>query len=260
MLRFAANLSLMFGEVPLPERFGAARAAGFGAVEIQFPYAETATTLAVSARAAAVDVVLINAPVAADAPFGLACQDHRRAEFRDGLARAAEYACALGVPRINVLAGQSQGRALDDCRRRLVVALLEAADRLERLGIEVLLEMLNPGEAPDYVVPDLEAAETVLDACDGRVGLQFDIYHVARIGLDPFSALQRSLGRVRHVQFADAPGRHEPGTGTLTFEPIWERLRAAGYTGWISAEYRPSRATVETLAWLHEWRCFTAPR
>ena len=260
MLRFAANISLMFCEVPLLQRFAAARAAGFEAVEMQFPYAESAATLSAAARAAAVDVVLINAPVAMDTPFGLASHEDRSADFRSSLERVVEYASELGARRVNVLAGQSQARALDACRGRLVGALLSAADRLEPLGIEVLLELINPGDVPGYVVSDLESAHAVLDACGGRVGLQFDIYHFARTGLDPLGALRATLPRVRHVQFADAPGRHEPGTGELALEPIWEHLQTAGYPGWVSAEYRPSRATVETLSWMSDWQRFTALR
>jgi hydroxypyruvate isomerase len=257
---FAANLSLLFREVPLLERFAAARAAGFGTVELQFPYAEPLRDLVAASREAGLGVALINAPVPPDAPYGLACLAERAAEFRDGLERAVEYATALGAGRINVLAGQGGDRATGDCRRRLVAALLEAVERVAPSGIEVLLEFLNPADVPGYAVPDLEAVEQVLDACGTRVGLQFDVYHVARAGLDPATALAAVLPRVRHVQFADTPGRHEPGTGVLEFEPIWELLRSAGYGGHVAAEYRPSRTTVETLGWLHDWQRFTAPR
>jgi hydroxypyruvate isomerase len=100
----------------------------------------------------------------------------------------------------------------------------------------------------------------VLRACGGRVGFQFDIYHVARMGHDPHERLAALLPQVRHVQFADAPGRHEPGTGALSFEPIWELLEDAAYAGHVSAEYRPQRTTSESLGWLERWRRFTVPR
>jgi hydroxypyruvate isomerase len=230
-------------------------------VEIQFPYDEEAARLAAAAQAAGVSVVLINAPVARDQPFGLACRADRHDEFRAGLTRVVEFATALGVRRVNVLAGQIGGRDVDECRACLVKQLTWAADQLAPLGIDVLLEALNPVDAPGYAVGDLATAESVLRACAGRVGFQFDVYHVARMGHDPRNKLAAMLPLVRHVQFADAPGRHEPGTGDLQFEPLWELLQdAAAYSGYASAEYRPRQSTAASLAWLDVWQHFTAPR
>jgi hydroxypyruvate isomerase len=260
MLEFGANLSLMFGEVPLIERFAAARSAGFRAVEIQFPYGHDPDALAAAARTAGVEVVLINAPAARDLPFGLACCADRADEFRAGLDAAERYAVALGVRKVNVLAGQTAGRSLVECFSCLREQLAWAADRLAPRGIEVLLEALNAFDAPDYAVSNLATAESVLRACDGRVGFQFDIYHVARMGDDPLERLRALLPLVRHVQFADVPGRHEPGTGTLRFEPLWELLQDAAYAGVVCAEYRPRRSTTDSLGWLESWRRFRAPR
>jgi hydroxypyruvate isomerase len=260
MFEFGTNLSLMFGEVPLVERFAVARSAGFRAVEIQFPYDHDPGLLAATARQAGVEVVLINAPVAPDQPFGLACRPDRVEEFREGFDDVERYAAALGVRKINVLAGQTDGLSLTECRSCLLGQLAWAADRLAARGIEVLLEALNPFDVPRYAVSDLVTAESVLRACSGRVGFQFDIYHVARMGHDPHERLAAMLPLVRHVQFADAPGRHEPGTGALRFEPLWELLRESAYEGCVSAEYRPQRSTLESLGWLEAWRRFITLR
>jgi hydroxypyruvate isomerase len=260
MFEFGANLSLMFGEVPLVERFAAARSAGFRAVEIQFPYDHDPDALAATASRAGVDVVLINAPVAPDHPFGLACRTDRIDEFRAGFEHVERYAGALGARKINVLAGQTDGLSLTECHTCLLGQLAWAADRLAARGIEVLLEALNPFDVPRYAVGDLTTAESVLRACSGRVGFQFDVYHVARMGHDPRERLDAMLPLVRHVQFADAPGRHEPGTGALRFEPLWELLRDSAHEGCVSAEYRPQRSTLESLGWLESWRRFTTRR
>jgi hydroxypyruvate isomerase len=254
MFEFAANLSLMFCERPLLERFAAARAAGFDTVELQFPYTEDAARLAQAARDAQVDIVLINAPVTEQFPFGIGCLPDLGSEFRSTLGGLVDYARALGVKHVNVLAGQAGGRSATECRATLIANLLLAAERLEPLGVGVLLEPINAHDVPDYFVSDFVRGREIVDACGGRVGLQFDLYHAARMGLDPRAELARSLAMVRHVQFADAPGRHEPGTGALRFEPVWALLRKASYDGCVSAEYRPSTRTEDTVGWLNRWR------
>jgi len=250
--RFAANLSLLFTERPMLERFAAARTAGFGAVEIQFPYEHDPRQLAAAAFDANVEVVLINAPVIESHRFGLACVPELRDAFRSGLDRLAEYAQALGVCRVNLLAGQA---GVDDSTARvtLVDHLLLAAERLDGIA-RVLLEPINALDVPNYLVDGFELAREVIADCEDRVGLQFDVYHAARMGLDPLSELATNLALVGHVQFADAPGRHEPGTGRIEFEPLWTLLDDAGYSGFVSAEYHPSGDTRSSLGWLERWR------
>jgi hydroxypyruvate isomerase len=257
---FAANVSLLFRERPLLERFDAARAAGFTAVELQFPYAVHARELSAAARSAGVDVVLINAPVTQEHRLGIAGRHDLRAQFMSHLDRAVEYAQALGVRYVNVLAGEAGDRPHAECRDVLVESLLFAADRLAVVGADVLLEPLNRHDMPGYLVDDFSLGSSIIDACAGRVGLQFDVYHSARMGLEPLAALTAALSRVRHVQFADAPGRHEPGTGRLRFEPLWELLREARYTGHVAAEYHPADDTRSSLGWLECWRDPTARR
>ncbi|MGH8149049.1 MAG: hydroxypyruvate isomerase family protein [Steroidobacteraceae bacterium] len=253
MLKFSANLSLMFPERPLLERFAAAREAGFEAVEVQVPYEFPAAALARAANDAGVRVVLINAPMGPDrtAP-GMACRPEHRAIFRAELERAADYARALATPSINVLAGRAAPHEQEACLELLEDHLSLAAEVFAAAAAHALLETVNPLDVPGYCVPSFDLATRVLAGCDPRVGLQFDVYHAARLGLDPSSAFDAVRPRVEHVQFADCPGRHEPGTGTLPFDRIFSAIDASGYDGWVGAEYHPSSSrTADTLGWLH---------
>lgn len=251
MFDFAANVSLLFREVPLLERFAAARAAGFTAVELQSPYAEKPDDLAHAAHDSGTNVVLMNVPTTSVRPLGIACRPELSALFRSQLGMAAEYAQALAVRHVNVLAGQVDSPAqMSQCRDALIDNLHFASDVLGRIAVGVLIEPLNPRDAPGYFANSFSLARSIVDSCAGRVGLQFEVYHAARMGLDPTCALTDALPAVRHLQFADSPGRHEPGTGTVRFEPIWRLLRDSSYPGFVGAEYVPS----SSLHWLSEWR------
>lgn len=255
MLRFAANISTLFREWRFLDRFQAAHEAGFEAVEMQFPYDEKPGDLARVMEKAGVTVVLINVPVVEGHRFGLAGLAPMRGEFRKALARAAEYADALGARHVNVLAGcpplhTERAASL----AALVENLLEAHERLEPQGTGVLLEAINTHDVPGYLVGDFATASSIVARCEGRVGLQFDIYHARRMGLDPASALRPLLSAVRHVQFADAPGRQEPGSGDIDFDAAWKLLQDQKYRGWIGAEYTPRAGTRPGLDWLREWR------
>ncbi len=254
MVGLSANISVLFRELPLLERFAAARAAGFLTVEIQDPYGHPAAALTSAALAADVQVILINAPLGEDPrTFGTGCLPDRAALFRAELERAADYAHALGTGMVNVLAGRSAPADRSGALRRLTDNLALAAQILGQVNARPLLEVINPVNAPDYCVSDFESAATVLDAGDARVGLQFDVYHAAMLGLDPAQAFTRQLPRIRHVQFADNPQRHEPGTGNLDFAGIFRTIRASGYHGWVGAEYHPSGATTAGLGWMREY-------
>jgi hydroxypyruvate isomerase len=249
MLRFSANVSVLFGERALPERFAAARAAGFIAVEIQNPYAFAPAALASAARAAGVQVVLINAPMGPEGAAGIACRPEYRAQFAGEIARACEYAQALAVPSVNVLAGRAADAEHATCVALLSEQLSVACASLAQVGARALLEPINPLDVPGYCVPSFTLARTILERV-APLGLQFDIYHAARMGLDPLRAFEELLPRIAHVQFADCPGRHEPGTGDLPFASVFAGIRASAYTGWVGAEYRPTQATERTLEWL----------
>jgi hydroxypyruvate isomerase len=252
MLKFSANLSVLFRELPLLERFAAARKAGFRASEIQVPYEFPASELARAAREADLPVVLINAPMGPDKAPGMACRSEQRALFPAALERAAEYAQALNTPNINVLAGRAAPHEHAACVQLLTEHLSRAAELFEQVHARALLETVNPLDVPGYCVPSFELAMQVLTACDPRVGLQFDVYHAARLGLEPEATFLALEPRVAHVQFADCPGRHEPGTGALPFERIFSAIERSGYAGWVGAEYHPSSGrTADTLGWLH---------
>lgn len=253
-MKIAANISLLFGELPLLARFAAARDAGFDGVEIQYPYDESPGALARSARDAAMPVLLMNAPIIPGAhPAGFAARPELRGEFQAQLPMVCEYANALDVRFVHVLAGRCAAAAeRERCQDTYVENLLAAATALA--GRQVLIEALNPVDVPNYLIDSCSAAQAILARCAGHAGLQFDVYHVARMGLDPCVEFARLLRVIRHIQFADAPGRHEPGSGKIAFEPFLETLRAARYAGWLSAEYVPSAATAAGLRWLQRWR------
>ena len=254
MLGLSANISLLFREMPLLERFAAARAAGFPTVEIQNPYEHSALALTRAAHAADVAVALINAPLGEDArTFGTGSLPGRSAQFRAELERAAEYAQALGAPLVNVLAGRTAPAEQPAALQRLTDNLALAAELLSAAAARPLLEVINPISAPGYCVTDFESAIRILEAGDARVGLQFDVFHAAMLGLDPAAEFTRHLAHIRHVQFADSPGRHEPGTGGLDFGRIFRTIRASNYGGWVGAEYHPTAATGAGLGWMREF-------
>jgi hydroxypyruvate isomerase len=255
MAKIAANISMLFREVATLDRFQAARAAGFDGVEMQFPYAESPNELARAAQAAGMPIVLINAPVSRQYPLGLAGRPEMRDSFRSQLTQISEYAEALDVRFVHVLAGPIYSiDERESCCRTYAENLLLAAEALAPRGVGVLVEALNAHDVPNYLIGTLADAESLLDRCRQRVAFQFDLYHVARMGLDPVVELKRCMPFVRHVQFADAPGRHEPGTGSVEFDSALEVLNAGGYDGWLAAEYIPLAATSAGMGWLGSWR------
>jgi hydroxypyruvate isomerase len=252
----AANISMLFRELPLLERFAAARDAGFDGVELQFPYAETAHSLASAAREAGTSVVLVNAPVLTESySFGTAARPEMRDMFRRQLPQVLEYAQALGVTWVHILAGrQIATDERERCWDVYVENLLAAADVLGTAGIHVLIEPLNPLDVPNYQLSSFDDARMILERCGGAIGLQFDAYHAARMGLDPAVEFHRMLPWIRHVQFAGSPGRHEPGTGDVNFASLLDAIDGSQYDGWLAAEYDPRGATVAGLVWLRSWR------
>lgn len=254
MPRFAANLGFLFPEVPLTERFGAAAAAGFGAVEFAQPYELEAREIAELLEANGLDMINFNLPMGdkAAGDFGIACLPGREDEFREGVARAVAYAGVLGNERVNCIAGKAPpGADVAALRATLLANLRYAAAELGRAGLSLVLEPINTVDVPGFVVArPAEGAALLAETGAPNVGLQYDIYHAAMMGEDPVEGLARFAPVIRHVQFADAPGRHEPGTGRVDIAACFARLDALGYAGWTAAEYRPTKATVETLGWL----------
>ncbi|MDX9994860.1 MAG: hydroxypyruvate isomerase [Rhodocyclaceae bacterium] len=258
-LQFSANLSFLFAEHAFPDRFGAAARAGFHGVEFHFPYEHDRAALAEVVLTSGVEVVLFNLPAGdwAAGERGIACLPSRKAEFQDGVGRAVEYAEALGCTRLNCLAGIPAGDR-DKAIETLVDNLKFAAAVTQRAGIRLLVEPLNTRDNPGFLVPTTRTALQVMDAVGSRnLFLQYDVYHAQVMEGDLARTLETNLARIGHLQVADNPGRHEPGTGEIRFDFLFERLQQLGYAGWIGCEYHPAGgmgATEASLGWLASWR------
>ena len=254
MPRLAANLSLMFPEVPFMQRFAAAARAGFRYVEYQFPYAfGSAAEVAQRARDAGVEVVLHNLPGgdAAKGDRGIACQPARVTEFREGVERALEYAKAAGCPRLNALAGVAPADAAPELLfETLVENLRYAAGKLAAAGLTLLTEPANRRTIPDFFLNTSRQAIEVIDAAgSANLKLQYDIFHMQIVEGDLAKTIERLLPRIGHLQLADVPGRHEPGTGEINFDFLLAHIDRLGYQGWMGCEYIPRGDTVTGLAW-----------
>jgi hydroxypyruvate isomerase len=254
--RFSANLTLLFTEVPFLDRFEAARRAGFDAVEFVSPYEHDAATLGRLVREHRLAVSVFNLPAGswAAGDRGLACDPGRVPEFRDGIARAVEYAAALGCTQVHAMAGLRPAGVPEDLLRATYLENLRHAGRaLGRAGLRLLVEAINDRDMPGYYLTTSAQAFELMDAA-GIPDLLFqaDVYHLHVMGEDVAATLERRLGRIGHVQIADAPGRHEPGTGEIDFPALFRQLDASGYRGWVGCEYRPRAGTAAGLGWREE--------
>jgi hydroxypyruvate isomerase len=254
MPRFAANLSYLFTEVPFLQRFAAARAAGFAAVEFHFPYDFAPAEIAEVAQAAGVEVVLFNLPAGdwAGGERGIACHPARRDEFRAGVARAVDYARALDCPRMNCLAGIAPAGVSDETARATLVDNLRfAAAALAEAGLTLLVEPINTRDIPGFFVNTSRQALALIAAVAApNLRLQYDIYHAQIMEGDLARTLAEQLPRIGHVQIADNPGRHEPGSGEINSPFLFGHLDRLGYEGWIGCEYAPAIDTAASLGWL----------
>jgi hydroxypyruvate isomerase len=253
MPRFAANLGFLFPEHDFLERFAAAREAGFRAVEFAAPYPYAPALLAEKLRENELECILLNLPMGdrAKGDFGIANRPERRDEFRDGVPLAIRYAQALGCPKMNCISGTIRpGEDREALRATLIDNLRLAAREFKAAKLDLVIEPLNTHDVPSaFVSRSPEAVEIIRDVGAGNLGLQCDLYHTAMMGDDPVAILRSLRGSIRHIQFADMPGRGEPGSGKLDMPKLFAAVDAIGYEGWVSAEYNPTRATPETLSW-----------
>jgi len=251
--RFSANLTLLFTELPFLERIGAAASAGFEAVECQFPYDHPFDHINHALRGAGVGLVLHNLPAGdwSAGERGIACHPGRVNEFRAGVGRAVHYATKLHCPNLNCLAGITpQGVSPAEAREVFVENLAYAARITADAGLTLLIEPINGLDVPGFHLRRAEDAVTILQEVGApNLRLQLDLFHVAREGDDLLATIERVGPYIGHVQIADAPGRHEPGSGTLDFPAAFASLARAGYAGWVGCEYNPLGATVEGLGW-----------
>ena len=246
MPRFAANLTMLFTEVPALDRPGLAAQAGFDGAEILFPYDQPVKDW--DAALAGLPLALINTPPGdwASGDRGFAALPGEEGRFRDSFLRAADVAGRLGARCIHVMAGVARG---PQAEAAFVENLTWAAAQAP--AQQLVLEPLNSDDWPGYFLNDFDQAARILDDIAlPNVGLQFDLWHAARIHGNAQSVWDRHRTRVAHVQIAGFPGRNEPGGGGFDLTGLCSELDAAGYDGWIAAEYRPARATVHGLAWL----------
>jgi hydroxypyruvate isomerase len=226
-------------------------------VEIQFPYATGIADLMRARHEADVEVALLNIPAGnlAAGDVGLTCLPDRQAEYRRAVETCLTYASALGVKRINSLAGRPVPGETAEATRTLVDNLRHAADRFAEIGATVLIEPTNPTDVPGFLFNRLELALEAVQIIDREnVRLLFDFYHMTQTEPSLSDAIRQAGSLIGHVQFADVPGRHQPGTGTVDFAAALSALIEVGYTGSVSAEYRPTGPTTDSLAWMDDFR------
>ena len=253
MPRFDANLTMLFTELPFLDRVAAARKAGFEAVEFLFPYEYDVADLAARLDDNGLQVVLHNLPAGdwAGGERGLAVLPDRVDEFREGVGKAITYAKRLKCPQVNCLVGlQPAGVDRERCDALLVENVGFAARELEREGIRLLIEAVNPGDVPGFYLNRTDQVLALIDKVGSpNVYVQYDIYHMQITEGDLARTIERNLARIPHIQLADNPGRHEPGTGEINYPFLFKHLDAIGYKGWVGAEYKPAGATTDGLGW-----------
>ena len=253
MPKFAANLSMLFTEVPFLDRFGRAAAAGFDAVEFLFPYAFATADIQARLKDNGLKLVLHNLPAGDwDAgERGIACLPDRVAEFKQGVARAIEVGSALGVPQLNCLAGKAPaGVAEATLRQTFVDNLRYAAVELKKANLKLLIEPINTYDIPGFYLNRSAQALSILDEVGAdNAFLQYDAYHMQRMEGELAATIEKHLARIAHIQIADNPGRHEPGTGEIDHAFLFAHLDRIGYSGHVGCEYKPTTTTEAGLHW-----------
>lgn len=253
MPNFAANLTMLFTELPFLERFEAAAKANFKAVEFLFPYAFALEDIKQKLGSNALLLVLHNLPAGNwDAgERGIACLPDRVDEFRASVATAISYATVLGVKQLNCLAGIAPAGVANDALRSTFVSNLRyAAAQLAAHGLRLLIEPINTYDIPGFYLNRTQQAIDILDEVGAdNAFVQYDIYHAQRTEGELAATLKKHLSRIGHIQLADNPGRNEPGTGEINYAWLFKHLDAIGYKGWVGCEYKPATTTLAGLGW-----------
>lgn len=257
MPRFAANLTMLFGEVAFLDRFAAAATAGFAGVEYLFPYDYEPTVLRELLQQHRLTQVLHNLPAGnwSAGERGIACLPDRVDEFAAGVDRAIQYATTLGCRQVNCLAGIAPPDSDPVLVRTTFIENLRlAARRLGTAGIRLLIEPINTRDIPGFFLTRTAQAVEIIRAVQSEnLFVQYDAYHMQIMEGDLSTTLERQLPLIAHIQVADPPGRHEPGTGEVNFEYLFALIDRIGYTGWIGCEYKPAGRTEEGLAWVRRY-------
>jgi hydroxypyruvate isomerase len=258
MPRFAANLTMMYNEVPFLERFGAAAADGFEAVECQFPYEHGCAEIRDELDRHGLQLVLINSPAGdwAAGERGVAALPGRQEEFRRGVDLAIEYAQVLGCPRVHLMAGLVRRESERVAQREAYVDNVAwAAQRLGDHGLEALIEPINPRDFPGYLLNTQADAHAIVERIGApNLKVQMDLYHCQVVEGDLSTKLRRHVTGIGHVQIAGVPHRHEPDFGEVNYPWLFALLDELGYPGWVGCEYRPRAGTSAGLGWLRALR------
>ena len=256
MPQFAANLTMLYNEVPFLERFELAANSGFKAVEFLFPYAYKAPEIKNKLDQNQLKLVLHNLPAgdwdAGDR--GIACNPERVEEFRAGVAKALEYAQFLGVPQLNCLAGKMPTGVSPQLLHDTFVANLQfAAAELKKHQLKLLIEPINTFDIPGFFLSKTQQALDILNEVGAdNLFVQYDIYHAQRMEGELSNTIEKNLSKIGHIQLADNPGRNEPGTGEINYPYLFKMLDRIGYQGWIGCEYKPATTTEAGLSWIQK--------
>lgn len=254
MLNFSANLSLLFTEHALIDRFKAAKHAGFSAVEIQFPYELTAVAIKNQLDEYDLKLVLFNVD-ALDllaGGEGLACVSERREQFNLAIDQAIEYADLLKPVAINILPGRClDPKRLEHCLETFKENLNAAVEAFAPLAVKTVFEAINTHDMPGFIIHNHLQMLNVINQLN-RPGLfmQYDIYHMQMMDENPEAFISDYADKIGHIQFADSPGRGQPGTGRIDFDRVFAAIDESNYSGWVGAEYKPVGTTQESLGWL----------
>lgn len=256
MPRFAANLTMLFNEVPFLDRFEKAAAAGFTGVEYLFPYDFPVEELVAKLKANNLSQVLHNLPAGnwGGGERGIAILPERVDEFRAGVDKAIEYATALGCPQVNILAGiVPAGADREVLHNTFVNNLKFAAPKIKEAGLKLLIEPINTRDIPGFFLNYTKQAKAIIEEVGSdNLFIQYDIYHMQIMEGDLARTIEANLAQIAHIQLADNPGRNEPGTGEINYPFLFRHLDAIGYEGWVGCEYKPKGETGAGLGWLKE--------
>lgn len=252
MPKFAANLTMLFTEHPVIERFAAARSFGFQAVEFLFPYNHDSDEIERALREQGQQMILFDLPVGdfAAGDRGLANDPARREEFEQGAVMTAELAQRYGTPLLNCLVGKELPNvSLAEQRRAMVENLRFAAGETAKRGVRLLVEPLNTIETPGFMVGTTrEGIDLIEEVGHDNLWLQLDLYHEQRMAGNLVATLNEHIERIAHIQVADSPHRHQPGSGEINYRYVIDEIDQSGYDGWVALEFVPSPDTASALA------------